>query len=126
MKIEEIKKRLETAPCRSAWKKGVRAYAFEMLENIQEGYIIDAIEHQNLKDLVLSGADDFQDLSSSARYFVFDGDIANRLCNPSELKRYLKYYGEPNRRENWIDVQARALEQAYRMISDAIAEGDLK
>lgn len=126
MKIEEIRRRLEAAPCRSAWSKGVRAYAFEMLENIQESRGLDAVKYQDLKGLILNGADDFQDLSSSARYFVFAGDIANRLCNPSELKRYLKSYGEPNRRETWIDVQTRALEQAYRMIANIIIKGDLK
>lgn len=43
-------------------------------------------------------------------------DIAELLCSPSELKR--KKYGErrPNSREEWLDVQARALAQAAACI----------
>lgn len=47
---------------------------------------------------------------------IYDGSIAERLCTPYELKRTC--YGEkkPNNREEWLDTQARALEQAARIV----------
>ena len=47
---------------------------------------------------------------------VYDGDIAERLCSPSELKKVKGGDRNPNSRENWIEAQARALHQASSMI----------
>ena len=48
--------------------------------------------------------------------------IAERLCSPSELKRVSNKYGNvreyANARENWCDVQARALYQAANRVAE--------
>lgn len=46
----------------------------------------------------------------------YDADIAARVCTPSELKRKHGGAYEPNSRETWLDVQARALYQACNRI----------
>lgn len=51
---------------------------------------------------------------------VYDGDIAAALCTPSELKRTRNGDRRPNSREEWLDVQARALRQAFRRMYAAI------
>ena len=50
---------------------------------------------------------------------IYDGDIAERLCCPSELKKTRNGERRPNSREEWLDVQARALRQASYMVRRA-------
>lgn len=47
---------------------------------------------------------------------IYDEDIAKALCTPSELKRTNSGRNDPNPRETWMDVQARAYFQAYRRL----------
>ena len=51
---------------------------------------------------------------------VHDADICERLCCPSEIKK--KKHGElsPNAGETWLDVQARALKQAARLVERVV------
>ena len=47
---------------------------------------------------------------------IYNEDIAERLCTPSELKKTRHGERRPNAREEWLDTQARALFQAYNLI----------
>lgn len=99
---------------RSAWSKGVFEYELDMIENIIDYYEnIDIVDIREFKSLCLNGATDFYMLSKSGCYFVYDGDIAKRLCNNTELKRTKNGKKQPNKFETWLDVQSRALYQAY-------------
>jgi hypothetical protein len=51
---------------------------------------------------------------------VYNEDIARALCTPSELKRSDFGRLPPNSSEDWIDVQTRALSQAWSMIRRAM------
>ena len=51
---------------------------------------------------------------------MYDGDIAAALCTPSELKKTRNGERRPNSREEWLDVQARALHQAFLRMYSAI------
>ena len=42
--------------------------------------------------------------------------ICRRLCSQLEIKKTKDGERRPNKQESWIDVQARALYQAARMI----------
>ena len=53
---------------------------------------------------------------------IYNGDIAERLCTPSELKKTRNGERRPNDREMWLDTQTRALRQAWFQIMRA-AEG---
>lgn len=98
---------------RSAWKKGVFEYELDMLDNLMDFENIDIDNIHDFKRLCLNGTSDFYMLSEGGDYLIYDRDIAKRLCNNTELKR--TNYGEkaPNKFETWLDVQARALYQAY-------------
>ena len=75
---------ITTAPARSAWARGV----------------------------LLNGARDWREYSYGGCALIYDGDIAARVCTPSELRRTHGGQRDPNPRETWLDVQARALCQA--------------
>ena len=46
----------------------------------------------------------------------YDVDIAARLCTPSELRKTRNGERRPNGREEWLDVQTRAIHQAANRI----------
>lgn len=49
-------------------------------------------------------------------HLCYDSDIARHYCTPSELKRTRDGARRPNAREEWLDVQARAIYQALSKI----------
>ena len=123
--IEKIREAIESKPARSAWDKGKKAYALELLESLEEGInggYIDPADLESpalLKKALLNGAADWRQYSSGGCSLIYDGDIAERLCSPSEYKRKRGGELQPNSRESWLDVQARALFQAAACIINA-------
>lgn len=108
MKKTNIIKELESRKDRSAWDKGVTVYALELL---------DALEAEEVtKDTLLNGATGWDQYSWGGSSLIYDGDIAERLCTPSELKKTRNDERKPNATEEWLDVQARALFQACNRI----------
>lgn len=111
---------------RSAWDKGVNAYAHDLLDALEEAIEGGYFRPENLADpqliekALLNGAEDWAQYSWGGCSLCYDGDIAERLCTPSELKR--KRGGElrPNSREEWLDTQTRALRQASTRVKRAI------
>ena len=105
---------IENEHQRSAWNKGVSAYALELLEELEpETEICGSPADEKL---LLNGASDWNEYSYGGCSCIYDSDIAERLCTASELKRTHGGERQPNAQENWLDVQARALYQAYRRI----------
>lgn len=115
---ERMTKELEARKDRSAWQKGVTVYALELVEQLAEaaegGYIdaYDLTAPRMLRKALLNGADDWSAYSWGGGSLIYNSDIAERLCCPSELKRTRNGERRPNSREEWLDVQARALSQA--------------
>lgn len=115
---ERMTKELEARKDRSAWDKGVTVYALELVEQLAEGieggYIdADGLASQAMfRKALLNGADDWSAYSWGGCSLIYNSDIAERLCCPSELKRTRNGERRPNSREEWLDVQARALSQA--------------
>lgn len=118
MMKEEFLKNMETADVifekiahlnpRSAWNHGVVRYAMELITEVDGKEITE----KNL----LNGADNWKQYSEGGCSLVYDGDICHRLCTPSEIKKTRNGERRPNKQENWLDVQARALYQAARLI----------
>jgi hypothetical protein len=96
---------------RSAWAKGVRAYALELLESYEPNEVT--------KQGLLNGAAGWSEYSYGGNAHIFDQDIAEGLCTPSGLKAKRGGDLQPNSRTTWLDLQARALGQACNMILDA-------
>ena len=113
--FEKMYAALEERKCRSAWSKGVTLYALELVEELQER---SAYEGRNpepgkeCREWMLNGAQDWNQYSWGGSSLIYDGDIAERLCTPSELKKTRNGERRPNSQEEWLDTQARALSQA--------------
>ena len=97
----------------SAWSKAVAIYADELMEDFRNNYEADAVP---TKELLLNGATSWSEYSYGGCSLIYDHDIAERVCSPSELKKTRGGDRNPNSRESWLDVQARALHQASRRI----------
>ena len=110
MKIaNRVFERVENINSRSAWNRGVMRYALDLLNSVEVG---EEITERRL----LNGAKDWKEYSEGGYAFIYDVDICHRLCTPSEIKKTRNGERRPNKQENWIDTQARALYQAARLI----------
>lgn len=117
--VETIKNAIKTRKTRSAWDKGVTLYALELVDNIRDLTAVDSM--RDLETILLNGARDWKAYSWGGCSLCYNSDIAERLCTPSELKRRNGGEWRPSRCEEWLDVQARALSQACRLIYRAAA-----
>lgn len=124
--LAKVKETLEQRKDRSAWSRGVTAYAVDMLQQIadyyKDGYISaeDLATWATAEAVALNGARDWSEYSWGGSALVYDWDIAAALCTPSELKRTRNGERRPNSQEEWLDVQARALHQAFRRMYGAV------
>lgn len=112
--IEIIRNRIETAKTRSAWDRAINTYALELLEQYEENYGKEAAAPCEVD--LLNGASNWNQYSWGGCSLIYDRDIAERTCNPTELKKTAHGSKKPNKREEWLDVQARALFQAAQRI----------
>lgn len=124
-KLAEIQRGLakNQKRARSAWEKGVFNYAFSLLEDIAERAEYEGKEPETfaeLKEYALNGADSWEQYSWGGSALIYDYDIAKTLCTPSELKKTRDGERRPNSREEWLDVQARALNQAFNKILNVV------
>ena len=113
---KELRKLVAEFQNRSAWKRGVKKYADELLDNLEVRAQINERfpkDEKELKEWMLKGAMDCKDYSYAYCSLKYDSQIAERLCTPSELKKKEGGRLAPNRRESWLDVQAKALRDAY-------------
>ncbi|MBE5799362.1 MAG: hypothetical protein E7321_05355 [Clostridiales bacterium] len=123
--VETIRAAINSRRDRSAWNKGVNLYALDLLNDLEERCAYEGREPETREELtawLLNGAYNWQQYSEGACSLVCDCDIAERLCTPSELKRTHGGERQPNRCELWLDVQARALNQAATRIRRAYVE----
>jgi hypothetical protein len=115
--FDKMRQAVESQPARSAWGRGVKTYALEMIDNLEEyngGEVPSGTTE--MMDWLLNGANDWKQSSEGGQWLVADEEIAQRLCGPSELKKVAGGRRQPNKRETWIDVQARALHQASNLL----------
>ena len=113
---------IKTRRDRSAWDRGVSVYALELIDSIAERAEYEKHRPETvaeLEDYALNGAQDWGQYSWGGSALIYDCDIAERLCCPSELKRVKGGERRPNASEEWLDTQARALRQAYTRIKRA-------
>ena len=126
--LARVRSTLEASPARSAWARGVKEYAAELLDGLDEAitggwfYPDDLAAPKLVARALLNGADDWSQYSWGGSSLIYNGDIARRLCSPSELKRTRDGERRPNSSEEWLDTQARALFQAANLLQRIIRE----
>ena len=112
--IKEITANIELKKCVSTWSKGVKDYALELLEPIGD---YNGLDYEILSKIeLLNGAMNWNEYSWGGNSFIYNEDIAKRLCTTSEFKKKKSGELKPNSDEEWLDTQARALAQASRLI----------
>lgn len=116
-KATAIYERVEATKARGAWKNGVKVYALMLLD----WYKDEASESPLTLETMLNGANDWRHYSriGCGVALIYNAYIAETLCSPSELKRVKGGLRNPNIREDWQDVEGRALFQAWQLIKDA-------
>jgi hypothetical protein len=115
MNTTELYKAIEEVKTRSAWSAGVKEYALELVEEFANNNT-EYSDSPADKKALLNGAQDWNQYSWGGCSLIYDADIAERLCTPSELKRTDNGRLPPNRNEQWLDTQTRALTQAATLI----------
>lgn len=113
MRVSAIITELAGQHPRSAWERGVVAYAESMLDELEP---TEELWPRTVEKVVLNGAPSWHDYSWGGCALIHDADIAERLCSPSELKRSDNGRLRPNAREEWLDTQARACFQAAQLV----------
>ena len=111
---------LNARKCRGTWDNAVNTYAVELVESLDD-WDKQPESVAELRKMLLNGADDWKAYSWGGSSLVYNWDIAERLCSPSELKRVTNKNGlrdYPNSWEHWLDVQARALYQAANRVAE--------
>ena len=110
---------------RSAWSRGVKAYAIHLMyyDYPYEDSTYDNVpDPKELEKILLNGAKDWKEYSWNGCSLIYNHDIAKALCTPSEFKKTKEGMRRPNAHEDWLDVQARALYQAFRLIESTYHE----
>lgn len=118
--FEKMIAALEARNDRSAWDKGVTLYAVELVEELRERAEYEGRDPEpgkECREWMLNGAQDWNKYSWGGSSLIYNSDIAERLCCPSELKKTRNGERRPNSREEWLDTQARALFQACNRVA---------
>lgn len=125
--VARIREEIENTRFRSAWDNGVKLYALDILGDYSK--MLDYAKETGggdtprfIETALLLGAESWMAYSEGGCSLVYSADIAKRLCSPSEMKRKTSRSGmilPPNRIETWIQVQGRALNQAWRLLRGA-------
>ena len=107
---QDIKTAVAASKAKSAWAKGVKQTALDLLDSLDCGYSEAAL---------LNGAENWRAWSYGGCGRIYDADIAEAFCSPSELRLTKGGDKQPNANETWLDLQARAAHHAARLIARA-------
>ena len=131
MTVNEITAALTARRDKTYWERGVTKYALDLLYDLPLMMELHLANNQTkwesgltLRALLLNGARDWKQFSYGGCALICDEQICDRLATPSE-KIHCQYgRWRPNRNEEWLDVQARALAQAYARICSYVREAE--
>lgn len=124
--IQAVVKEVMNQKTRSAWSKGVQAYALELLEQFEEWRNWSEESDQGVLELdektALNGAQDWVAWAYGGCGLVYDSVIAERLCTPLELRKTKGGMYPPAGVSSWLLIEGRAVRQAWQMIADAVCK----
>lgn len=125
VRISDLYKSVEAAKNgRSKWSSGVQHLALSIIGNYAADEPRAVVDLQDLEATLLNGAADWSAYCYGSELLISNLEIAELLCTASELRRCTAADGslkDPNRRETWMDVQARAAQQAWWLIRNCAA-----
>lgn len=125
MKINIVKtiEKVEGLKFRSTWERAVKEDAswllWEFMDGRYDDIVGDIVSFKNIEGFeraLRNGAETWKDFSEGGSALIYDKDIAEHYCTPSELKKTHNGEKAPNERKSWLDVQARAFWQAALLV----------
>lgn len=125
--IEKINSEYNYA--RSYWRRGVIDTALDLIDDIDGEDLLKLFlpsTRNERREILLGGYQDEKKYSYDGNMLCYDTQIAKRYYTPSELKKKKGGILEPNKKESWLDVQARGIYQAMILIDDAIWKAKFK
>lgn len=121
--IATLRDSVEAFRPRSAWSRGVRAYALDLIDNIEE---MSNYQKNNYgeylaisEEVALNGAGCWSNYAAGGCGLVYTSAILERLCTASELRR-LSRSGRCD--IDAIEIEGRALSQAWRLIAENLGK----
>ena len=111
----ELRMLVEEIPNTSAYKRGIKKYTDELLDNLEEmARIYKRLpkDENELESWLLKGAMNWENYSYRGYSLKCSRQMAERLCTPSEFKRKDGGRIAPSRHDNWFNEQAKALNYA--------------
>ena len=122
--IKRVTNEVNNTKTRSAWNKGVKAYALELLGQFEEWSEYNEQNGERVPELdertALNGASDWDAWAFGGCGLCYDAYIAERLCTPSELRKTKGGIYPPTGANSWLLVESHAMRQAWRMIAEAV------
>jgi hypothetical protein len=114
--LSDLYETITAMSARSAWDRGVIETAIDILDTVKGDFL--NVEISELEKVCLNGASDWSQYSWGGCLLIYNEGIAERFCSPSELKKVTGVRGlrNPNKQEQWLDVQARGASQAFNLI----------
>ena len=103
---------------RTQWMKAVETLKEMILDNIEE-FEKDIKDYETLKKAVLNGAENFKQASYDGNFLIYNYELAEVFCTPKQLEKLetRKQFPHGIGGQSWLDIQARALTQAFREIA---------
>lgn len=100
------------------WTKAKETLKEMILSDIAE-YKEEIKDYETLKKAALNGADSFKHASYSGCYLVYDYELAKLFCTQKQFEKLdnRKQFPQGIGGQSWLDIQARALIQAFREIA---------
>lgn len=123
--IRDIRDEIDATPGGSAWMFGVHCYVVDILSGYIDGRgltIWDEAERigKITEEDLLNGAKDWRQYSRTGNSLIYNRDICYRLCGRKDLERTREGEFLPNDHEDWLDLQAKALQQAAQIVIKTI------
>ena len=118
MKKEIIISKINQTRPRSYWGKGVKQYALDILNNLDDVKDLPS-NSRELETCLLNGASNWGQYSNGAFSLIYSEDIATRLYSPRVVESCRKKNGgfaSTYKGMDWLDIQAIALEEAFLLI----------
>ena len=109
---------------RGKWYDGVSLYAVDLIQNYMKDNNLDDKDDvgEITEKTLLNGSLDWHQFSTTGGGLQFPRKICARLLSPSAQMK--TNYGEwkPSKDEDWNELEARALYQAWLLIKDVLAD----
>ena len=99
-----------STPCRSQWSKGIEFYSHFLAEKLNDNYLPENIEVEDIFKILLNGAENWHQFAWGGCGQVYNEDIANTLLTPSQRKRITK--ADTFNGFHLLDLEADALKYA--------------